>query len=52
MRKQFGRPFYLFPLFFFLFFLNACGNGETEEVKDIVVEPEQMNERVKTNISE
>lgn len=52
MRKQFGSSSYLFPLFLFLLFLNACGNGETEEVKDIVVEPEQMNERVKTNISE
>jgi murein L,D-transpeptidase YcbB/YkuD len=52
MRKQFGIAFYLFPLFFFLFFLNACGNGETEEVKDIVVEPEKMNERVAANISE
>lgn len=52
MRKQFGIPFYLFPLFLFLFFLDACGNGETEEVKDIVVEPEKMNERVAANISE
>jgi murein L,D-transpeptidase YcbB/YkuD len=52
MRKQFGSPSYLFPLLLFLFFLNACGNGETEEVKDIVTEPEQMNERVKTNINE
>ncbi len=52
MRKQFGSASYLFPLFLFLFFLNACGNGETEEVKDIVVEPEKMNERVTANISE
>ena len=52
MRKQFGSPSYLFPLFLFLLFLNACGNGEPEEVKDIVVEPEKMNERVKKNINE
>ena len=32
--------------------MNACGDGETKEVKDIVAEPEQMNERVKTNIKE
>lgn len=51
MIKQFSRPSYLIVLTLFLFFLNACGEGETEEVKDIVVEPEQMNERVKTNIT-
>lgn len=42
----------LFLLSLFLLTMNACGDGKTEEAKDIVVEPEQMNERVKTNINE
>lgn len=52
MRKRTVSISSLFLLFLSLFFFNACGNGETEEVKDIVVEPEKMNERVKTNINQ
>ena len=52
MRKQPAGISSLFLLFFSLFLFSACGNDETEEVKDIVVEPEKMNDRVKTNISE
>lgn len=51
MRNQF-TAFSIFLLFLFTLFLNACGNEEPKEIKDIVVEPEKMNERVKTNISE
>jgi L,D-transpeptidase YcbB len=51
MRKQFTASS-LFLFFVFMLTMNACGDGETKEVKDIVVEPEQMNERVKTNINE
>ncbi len=51
MRKQLARLSYLFLLFFFLFTSNACGDGAGEE-KDIVTEPEKMNDRVTTNITE
>lgn len=49
MRKQFTVSL-LFVFFLFLFIISSCGDGGNE--KDIVTEPEQMNDRVKTNISE
>jgi murein L,D-transpeptidase YcbB/YkuD len=52
MRKRTFSISSLFLLLLCLFLFNACGNDETKEVKDIVVEPEQMNDRVKANINE
>jgi len=51
MRNQFITSS-LCLLCFFVLILSSCGNDESGEAKDIVVEPEQMNERVKTNITE
>jgi murein L,D-transpeptidase YcbB/YkuD len=51
MRIQLTRASSFFPLLLFLFFLYACGGGKGKE-KDMVNEPEQMNERVRTNITE
>ena len=51
MRKQFARLSYSLLLFLLLFTINACGDGSGEE-KDIVTEPEKMNDRVTTNITQ
>jgi L,D-transpeptidase YcbB len=40
----------LFVFLLFLLLISSCGEGGNE--KDIVIEPEQMNDRVKTNITE
>lgn len=51
MRKLFTCSSYLFLLFLSLLTISACGGGSGGE-KDIVTEPEKMNDRVKTNITE
>ncbi len=49
MRKQLTGSL-LFVFLPFLLLISSCGEGGNE--KDIVIEPEQMNDRVKTNIAE
>ncbi|MFY7839537.1 MAG: L,D-transpeptidase family protein [Lacibacter sp.] len=51
MRKTFDHIVHYFSISL-LVICYSCGDAKPGEIKDIVEEPEQMNQRVKTNINE